>query len=154
MYFEEKLKKLYNDEEINLFVDMDGIIADYYFCERLDFKNKRPLTTNINTLKKISKEKNINMYILSICKLKREIKDKNDWLDKYAPFFPKNKRYIIPKEEYNKTSKELKMLALNYLKEELNLTNIVLVDDDNEILKYIKNSNIDVMLFQDSSLLD
>lgn len=154
MYFEDKIKELYKDEEVNIFVDMDGVIASYDLGEKLDFKNKRPLNTNINTLKQLSKNKNINMYILSICKLNSEIKDKNDWLDKYASFFHKNKRYIIPKEEYDKSSKELKMLTIKYLKEELKLTNMVLIDDDNGILKYLRDSGLDIKLFQDSSLLD
>lgn len=154
MYFVEKIKREYGKEKVHIFVDMDGVIADYDFGNKLDFKNKRPLNTNINTLKRINKNKNIKLYILSICKIDSEIKDKNDWLDKYASFFSKNRRYIVSKEGQTKTSKELKASMLRTFKEEYKLTNIVLIDDDNGILKYLNDSGLDIKLFQDSSLLD
>lgn len=155
MYFKNKLKELYKDEEINLFVDMDGVIADYDFGNKLDFKEKRALKSNIKILTDLSKEKNINLYILSICKNDKQIKEKNDWLDKYAPIFAKDLRYIISKETHkNTSSKELKFITIKNIIEELKLKNIVLIDDDNGILKYLKESNLNIKLFQDSSLID
>lgn len=155
MYFKDKLKKLYKDEEVNIFVDMDGVIADYNFGSTLDFKNKRALTTNINTLEILNKDKKINLYVLSICKTNNQIKDKNDWLDKYASFFDVDKRYIISKEEYkNLSSKEIKLIIIKDIIEKLGLNNVILIDDDNGILKYISKSDLNIRLFQDSSLLD
>ena len=151
MYFYNLIKDY--QEPINIFVDMDGVIADYDFGSNLDFKNKRPIKTNIKTLKKISELKNINIYILSICKKDNQIKDKNKWLDNHAPYFKKENRIIISKEnENNKSSKELKC---NYLKKHIksNKKNII-IDDDNEILKYLKENIKDVVLFQDSSIID
>ena len=66
MYFYNLIKDF--KEEIMIFVDMDGVITDYNFGNKLDFKNKRPLTINIRTLKKISELKGVELYILSICK--------------------------------------------------------------------------------------
>lgn len=155
MYFKNKLKELYKDDEINLFVDMDGVIADYDFGNKLDFKEKRALKSNIKILTDLSKEKNINLYILSICKNDKQIKEKNDWLDKYAPIFSKDLRYIISKETHKDiSSKELKLITIKNIIEELKLKNIVLIDDDNGILKYLKDSNLNIKLFQDSSLID
>ena len=65
---------------------MDGVIASYDFGKPLNFKKKRPLTTNIKTLSKVNKLANVELYILSVCRLERQIKEKNNWLDKYAPF--------------------------------------------------------------------
>ncbi|MDE5630829.1 MAG: hypothetical protein K2I70_04440, partial [Bacilli bacterium] len=94
MYFKNKLSKLFAEEEVNIFVDMDGVIADYDFGNKLNFKEKRPIKTNIDILTELSKEPNVNIYILSICKLNSQILEKNDWLDKHAPIFVRDKRYI------------------------------------------------------------
>lgn len=151
MYFYNLIKNL--DKELFIFVDMDGVITDYDFGNILDFKNKRPLNTNIKTLKKISELEKVNLYILSICKKDEEIQDKNEWLDKYAPYFKKENRIIISKEnEKNLSSKELKY---KYLKEYLDKNKeIIVIDDDNEILKFLQEKLHNITLFQDSSLID
>lgn len=151
MYFYNLIKNL--DKELFIFVDMDGVITDYDFGNILDFKNKRPLKTNIKTLKKISELEKVNLYILSICKKDEEIQDKNEWLDKYAPYFKKENRIIISKEnEKNLSSKELKY---KYLKEYLDKNKeIIVIDDDNEILKFLQEKLHNITLFQDSSLID
>jgi len=151
MHFYELIKKLSKNKKLIVYVDMDGVIAEYDISKiDLDFINARPLFTNINTLQKIS-DLNVELHILSVCRLDSQIKDKNDWLDKYAPFFAKNKRVIISRESNNQMlTKELK---LNYLKS-LNNDNIVLIDDDNEILKTIKKNLENIILFQDSVLID
>ena len=152
MYFYNEIQKLTKDKETRIYVDMDGVIASYNFGKPLDFKNKRPLTTNIKTLNKLCELENIELFILSVCKLNYQIKEKNDWLDKYAPFFDKDKRIIISKE--NNPSVESKELKLNYLKS-LNLNKqIIFIDDDNEILKFIHSNIENIILFQDSELID
>ena len=152
MHFYNLINKLSKDEKIIIYVDMDGVIASYDFGNPLDFLNKRPLITNIKTLEKISHLKNVELHILSVCRKKKEVKDKNDWLDKYAKFFKKDKRIILDKESnHSFTSKELK---LNYLKT-LNYNNkIIFIDDDNEVLHFIKDNLKDIILFQDSELID
>lgn len=151
MYFYNLIKK-YN-EPLNIFVDMDGVIADYDFDHNLDFKSKRPIKTNIKTLKKISELENINLYILSICKENSQINEKNEWLDKNAPYFKKENRIILSKDDKkNKSSKDLKY---EYLKKFLkDNKKIIVIDDDNEILKYLKKNLKEVILFQDSSIID
>ncbi|MBO5376006.1 MAG: hypothetical protein J6A52_04060, partial [Bacilli bacterium] len=115
-------------------------------------KNKRPLTTNINTLKKINTLTNIELHILSICRKDYQIKEKNDWLDKYAPFFKKEKRTIISKESNPKyQSKELKA---NYLKSLNKKEQIICIDDDNDVLKHIHIELPNIILYQDSELID
>ena len=64
MYFEEYLNKI--DNNIKLFIDMDGVVADYDFGKAYDYHKKRPLFDNIKKLEKISKKKNIELYILSV----------------------------------------------------------------------------------------
>lgn len=111
------------------------------------------MDNNINTLKKLSKLGNVNLYILSICIYEQQIEDKNNWLDKHAPYFEKEKRIIIPKESYpNISSKELKYNTLKKYKGKLN--NIIVIDDDNGILKYLSENLKEIDYYQDSSIVD
>ncbi len=131
---------------------MDGVIASYDFGRPLDFINKRPLTTNIQTLCEISKIENVELHILSVCRFDNQVKEKNDWLNKYAPFFDKDKRSIISKESNpHYSSKELK---LNYLKSLGIKEQIIFIDDDNDVLKTIHNGLKNIILYQDSELID
>lgn len=152
MYFYNLIKKLSLDKEIVIFVDMDGVVSSYDLEEKINFLKGRPLITNINILKKVNDLENVRLYILSVCIKKSDILDKNTWLDKYVPFISKEKRIILDKESNgNISSKELK---LNYLKSIKTNKTIVLIDDDNEVLKYIHNNLKDIILYQDSVLID
>ncbi len=146
------MKKISKKKKVKLFIDMDGVIASYNFGEPLNFKTKRPLETNIKELKKVSHLENIELYILSICKKNQEIQDKNNWLDKHAPFFEYKNRYILSKEMIpNMASSKMKMEFLRNYKTK---SQKVLVDDDNQILKEISKELKDIILLQDSELID
>lgn len=152
MYFYNLITELSKEQKIKLFVDMDGVISSYDFGKPLNFKTKRPLKTNIKVLKKVSKLENVELHILSVCRKNTEIKDKNNWLNQYAPFFKKENRHILSKEKYpNLTSGNLKK---NFLKEYHSDNQIVLVDDDNQILREIKEETKNIILLQDSELID
>lgn len=152
MHFYELIQKQTKNKKTRIYVDMDGVIASYNIGKPYDFENKRPLTTNIKTLSKINNLENTELFILSICKKDSQIKEKNNWLDKYAPFFQKDNRIIISKESNpNLSSKELK---LNYLKSLKTDNQIILIDDDNEIIKAIKDNAKNIILYQDSELID
>ena len=152
MHFYELIQKQTKNKKTRIYVDMDGVIASYNIGKPYDFENKRPLTTNIKTLSKINNLENTELFILSICKKDSQIKEKNKWLDKYAPFFQKDNRIIISKESNpNLSSKELK---LNYLKSLKTDNQIILIDDDNEIIKTIKDNAENIILYQDSELTD
>lgn len=155
MYFLNKVKELLGNNKGVIFVDMDGVIADFEFLAPLEFRNKRPLTTNINTLKEISGLDNVELYILSVCKKDFQIIDKNDWLDENAPFFKKENRIVISKESYpNIPSSKLKA---NFLKKEIDKMEnkkVIVIDDDNEVLRYLSQNFESVIFFQDSSLID
>lgn len=155
MYFQNKIKELVMEKSSTIFVDMDGVITDYDLLGPLDFKNKRPLITNIKTLEDISKIKDVTLYTLSICKKDYQIREKNDWLDKHAPFFKKENRIIISKESNpDISSKRLKEIYLKQYLSELDGKLIIVIDDDNEILRHLKNKFNEIIFFQDSSLVD
>lgn len=152
MNFKEIIKKLSKEKNIDLFVDMDGVIASYDFGNPCNFDKKRPLTTNIKLLEEISKLDGITMHILSICKKDFQIKEKNDWLNINAPFFEENKRFILSKETILNTSSA--NMKLNFLKEFKTNNQKVLLDDDNHVLKTVGNNLEDIIVFQDSELID
>ena len=139
-------------KDILLFVDMDGVIVNYDVGRPSDFLEKRPLKENIEKIKEISMLPNVELHILSICKKDCQIEEKEQWLDKYAPFFEKKNRQIVSKENLgNISSKEVKA---NYLKNLGTKKQVILLDDDNSILKYVLENVDDVIVFQDSELID
>jgi len=156
MYFIKMLKKKLYNKGTKIFVDMDGVIADYEFGKPLKFKNKRPIKTNIKLFKKIAKMDNIELNILSVCQKVSEIKEKEEWLDQYASFFKAENRFILAKEV--SSFSKAKEIKCDFFKKLLELNQhvlIILIDDDNNILKYLKEElDEQVILFQDSSLVD
>ena len=150
MHFLDVIKNL-NLDHVDIFFDMDGVIACYDIGKPYGFLDKRPLVSNIDTIYEISKLDNVSVYILSICRTDSQIDEKNKWLDKFAPFFMKDNRNILSKETFpNTSSKDLKA---NFLKN-FNKSNVILVDDDNEILHYVHSVCPNIILFQDSELID
>lgn len=152
MHFYQIIENLSKERKLLIFVDMDGVIASYDIGKPYDFDKKRPLITNINTLKRLNSLENCELYILSICKKDYQIKEKNDWLDLNAPFFKKESRIIISKE--NSSITESGILKANYLNNLNTKNQIILVDDDNKVLKIVKEKVKNIILFQDSELID
>lgn len=152
MHFYQIIENLSKERKLLIFVDMDGVIASYDIGKPYDFDKKRPLITNINTLKRLNSLENCELYILSICKKDYQIKEKNDWLDLNDPFFKKESRIIISKE--NSSITESGILKANYLNNLNTKNQIILVDDDNKVLKIVKEKVKNIILFQDSELID
>ena len=152
MHFYNLIKEWSSFNKIKLFVDMDGVIASYDFGKPLDFKTKRPLNTNIEVLRKVSLLDNVELFILSVCRKNYQIDEKNEWLDKNAPFFQKENRYILSKESMpNISSANIK---LHFLKNYETIDKIILVDDDNKVLSTISKELDNIILLQDSELID
>ena len=139
------------NKDIDLYVDMDGVLAEYDIGN-FSYDTIRPLKSNIKRIFELQKRSNVNIYILSVCKTNNIVLEKIEWIKKHMAFFHKDNCIFLSKEENEGiTSKELKS---NYLKNnsDKNKLNIV-VDDDIEIIKYIKNNN-DVNVFHVSSWID
>lgn len=152
MYLKECLNK-YEGKKIKLFVDMDGVIADFDVGAASGYDKKRPLYDSIKKLEEVSKSPNIELYILSITRKSIGIEEKNYWLDKYAPFFKKDNRIIISKEESEiKVSPIIKANYIKSLKRDDSV--IVLIDDDPQILREMGNTNSDIVLLKDTVLVD
>lgn len=151
MFLKEQLEVLTGN--IKLFVDMDGVIADYDVGNAADYDDKRPLKTSIEKLREISEMPNVEMYILSVTRANAGFDEKHVWLDKYAPFFKKENRIIISREanDFEKSS----VLKANYLKDlEKDGSIVILIDDDPRILKQVQEDAPDVILYKDTCLVD
>ena len=152
MYLEKFLDQ-YNDKKVKMFVDMDGVIADFNFGEARNFDKKRPLYSSINKLENISKKENVDLYIFSATRMNKGYDEKQYWLDKYAPFFKKENRVIISREEHDFV--ESATLKADYMKNvKRDGSVIVVIDDDPKNLRAIRQSNEDVVLLKDTALVD
>ena len=152
MYLKDFLEQ-YNNKKINLYVDMDGVIADYVFGEPSNYHKKRPLYTSINKLEEISKMENVELHIFSATRKTEGIEQKHIWLDKFAPFFKKENRVIISREENNYAkSSTLKALYMKNLERDGSI--IIIIDDDPQNLREINTASEDVIVLKDTALVD
>ena len=152
MYIEDFLEQ-YKDKKVKMFVDMDGVIADFDFGNNGDYDKKRPLYSSIEKLERISKKDNIDLYIFSATRMNKGYDEKQYWLDKYAQFFKKENRVIISREKHDFV--ETATLKANYMKNvERDGSILVVIDDDPKNLRAIRQSNEDVVLLKDTALVD
>ena len=149
-----KLFNLINNtnKNVDIYCDMDGVLAEYDIGN-FDYNTIRPIMTTINNIKKLSNKDNINIYILSICKTNSVVNDKINWINKYIPFIKKENLILLSKEEI--TNKESKDIKLDYLRNNIILNNLnIVIDDDINIIKKIKNNLKEVKIFHVSSFID
>lgn len=152
MKFYETIEK-YSDKTIDIYVDMDGVIAEYDIGN-FDYNTIRPLQSNIKRIKELI-DNNINVKILTICKNNKIVEEKIVWIQKYMPFFDINNVIFISKEDEKYSGLSSKELKSEFLKSNINYDNInIVVDDDNEIIKYIIKNNENIIVFQVSSWIN
>ena len=151
MYITDYIKQFKN-KRIKIYVDMDGVIADYDVGKASEYDKKRPLLSNIAVLREISKKENVEMFILSITRMTIGREEKNRWLDKYVEFIKVENRFIISREEHNfMPSKTLKKKFIKNIKRDESI--IIVIDDDPAIIDEIRKSSEDVYLLKDTSLV-
>lgn len=152
MKFYETIHK-YNDKNIDIYVDMDGVIAEYDIGN-FDYETIRPLQSNIKRIKELINN-SINVKILTICKNNKIVDEKVKWIEKYMPFFDLNNVIFISKENEKYRGFSSKELKSEFLKLNIDDNNInIIVDDDNEIVKYLVENNKNIIVFQVSSWID
>ncbi len=151
MKFDNYIKD-YRDKKINIYFDIDGVIAEYD-VGNFDYNTIRPMKSSIKRIEELIKQNNINVELLSICKNNKVVEEKYVWLKEYMPFFNLDKANLISKEEYpDISSQELKS---KYLKEHTNSVDInILVDDDPSIIKHVTKNNDNIKVFHVSSIVD
>ena len=152
MNFMNEINK-YKDTNIKLFVDMDGCIVDYEVNNAKDYDKKRPLFNNIKQLEEISKQDNIEIFILSITRYNPGFEEKHQWLDEYVPFIDKDHRIIISREANNMTKSPV--LKSKYMKQfKDSKDTIILIDDDPRILEAVADMVPNVILYKDTIFVD
>ena len=87
-----------------LFIDMDGVVAEFNvrgsvilenWFESDIFINLYPVKEIINKLEKVSHNENISMFILSAVPSREASDEKIKWLNKHLSFIPKCNRYFV-----------------------------------------------------------
>lgn len=152
MYIKEYLEK-FDNKKIKLFVDMDGVIVDYVVGSASDFHRRRPLISSIEKLKEISKNENIELFVLSVTRMDEGYNQKQEWLNKYAPFFEEKNRIILSRESNSfKSAADLKADFIKKIERDNSV--IVFIDDDPIVLKKMMEINQDVILLKDTVLVD
>ncbi|MBR1386389.1 MAG: hypothetical protein IJ568_06130 [Bacilli bacterium] len=156
-YFYNYLKSL--NKSICIFIDMDGVVADYDAVsylkdkETIDvYKNKRPIKTTISILEKISTLEHVELNILSCTRNKNQIDGKIKWLEEYMSFIKKERINIISREEKNFA--KAKDIKRDFLKEKENDSFIILIDDSHEVIDEILRLNSNILPLHISSILD
>ena len=151
MYITDYLKK-FEGKKKRIFIDMDGVVADFDVGLPCDYDKKRPLLTNIEVLREVAKDKDVEMYILSITRQTIGRDEKNRWLDEYMEFIKPENRFIISREENSSiSSKVLKNRFLKKVKRDDSV--IIMIDDDPAILGKIRQGNPDIYLLKDTTLI-
>ena len=159
MYLKEYLEQ-FGDKKIKLFVDMDGVVADYDLLNFESVKtspdaylNKRPITTVINIFRNLSKLDNVTIYILSVAKQENQINGKLVWLSENMNFIPKSQINIIPRDTNGWTKASI--LKKDFLKSNYEKDNIsLMIDDSHDVLKEVKNLDIGIIPVHISTVID
>lgn len=124
-----------------VFIDMDGVIADYWCAfERVNvsieeintegfFLDKKPVQPIIDAINKVFADD--DMYILSACPSAEGVAEKNEWLDKYFNI-EQHKRCFV---DYPFASKAEFIEDLEHNLDNFSGKEIIMVDDHHDILK-------------------
>ncbi len=149
-------------KKLGIFVDMDGVVADYRFGEGKNiinniqgvYLNKRPIKTNINILKEMIKEIKCDLHIISSCLFEEQKKEKIIWIEKNMPFVNKENINIIISENFE-LRKEIKVDKILEKMKNNDYDYSVLIDDTHEILFLaLSKSNGKIIPMHVVSLLD
>lgn len=158
-YFYEYIKD-FKDKTINIYVDMDGVVADYDYMGYVNdgsnndiYLNKRPIMSAIKPLEEVSKLENVNIYILSVSRFASQVQGKLTWLDNNMSFIKKENINILPRDTNDfKRSKELKR---DFLSERLDNDDInIHIDDSHEVMNLLKSMNKNLIILHTTSLID
>lgn len=87
---------------MKIFFDMDGVLAKWQWVgpDTLAlpgyFKGLAPDESAVKAAKTLAAQASTEVYVLSAVMNDAAEKEKNEWLDKYVPFVPKQNRIFVP----------------------------------------------------------
>lgn len=119
-----------------LFIDMDGVVAEYNvrgsvvldrWFEPDIFLNLKPVIPIIKKIYEISKRKDISLFILSAAPSREASDEKIAWLIKYMPFIPRDNWYFV-----GETKRKLEYL--DEICYNIDKSDVYLLDDTHETL--------------------
>lgn len=143
------ISKLTDNGEVHIYLDIDGVLSNYDVGNLVDFKEKRVLHNNVDSIKFLSTIPNVELYILSVYKDDLEKSSKSSWLDMNANFIMNDHRIFL-----NKTDKSIMEIKSDYIKELSRTNKLVYLDSDNNVLEYVKYNNKDIEVLHASELVD
>ena len=158
-YFANYIKSL-GDKPIDIYIDMDGVVADYDFQGYNNdgtnddiYLNKRPVMSAINPLKEVSEFSNVNLYILSVSRYESQVNGKVEWLKKYMDFIDYDHTNILPRDTNEwKKAKELKK---EFIEGHIDKEHISIhIDDSHEVLKTLEDLDNGMILLHITSIID
>lgn len=158
-YFYDYIKA-FGDKTINIYIDMDGVVADYdlegYKNDGSNtdiYLNKRPVMSSIKPLEEVSHLDNVNLYILSVSRYERQVQGKLTWLDNNMKFIKKENINILPRDTNNFTkSKDLKK---NFLIEHTKNDDInIHIDDAHDVMETLMDLDLNLIILHVTSLID
>ena len=158
-YFYDYIKS-FGDKTINIYIDMDGVVADYDFEGYINdgtkddvYLNKRAVMSSIKPLEEVSTLPNVNLYILSVSRYEKQINGKLTWLDKNMKFIKKENIFILPRDTNDfKKAKELKR---DFLEKRVNNDDInIHIDDSHEVLDILRDLEMNLKILHVTSLID
>lgn len=134
-----------NHNNVAMFIDMDGTIAEYpvlledFAKLKGIFLNANPIEIVINKLRKINMTNNLDLYILSLARSSIIVDEKKIWLNKYVNFIKPENWIILNREagEYNNENRNY-IKALKMEEKLKNYDAIIFLDDDHKMLKEAK----------------
>ena len=103
--------KDYADGKLNIYVDMDGVLADFFSepnnlqrfeTEKGFFRRLKPFAKNVAAVRKLIADGKHNVFVLSASPNERADTDKRLWLAKYLPEL-ETENAIIMRNGENKT---------------------------------------------------
>lgn len=158
-YFYDYIKK-FEGKTVNVYIDMDGVVADYDFEGYLNeesnteiYFNKRPVYSSIKPLEEISKLNNVNLYIMSVARYNSQVTGKVRWLDKYMKFIKKDNIFILPRDKNG--FKKAYVLKRDFIKTRIKNDDInIHIDDSHEVLKVLRDLKMNIKLLHVTEIID
>ena len=158
-YFKEYLKQ-FDGKEINIFIDMDGVVADYdalSFKENKDkddvYLTKRPIISSISVLKEVSEMNNVTLNILSCTKKNSQKEGKIIWLSKHMDFIKKENINLISREE--KGFMKSCLIKAEFLKNHFDKDKVIIsIDDSHDVIREVENLDLGIIPLHITSILD